>query len=261
MEEFGFTKGRNERLGSSLVSLGPHGGIYYKRFGWKDTFGIHKKRHSVESRRRDEMAWGRYLAEHPHDHLTKTNFLKKRYEILYKKQHLIQQAEPFKHFSSDEEFEEWKRHEALAESQTYAQRQAAEFMLQQKAENARKKRLAEKKEAAVKKEPVRCEKEATSAPKKQAERLREKTTSHSWDDVTICEYYYHQKNLILQSDSVMPQQAHPCGTKTALITSTKDGHVTIQCDQCKAQKKIPYNQFLMLYYNARKLPNALQDRP
>ncbi|MFR0612631.1 hypothetical protein ACLUW2_09245 [Limosilactobacillus balticus] len=43
MAQYHTTKGRNPRLGNSLISLGPHGGIFYKNVGTKDNYRIYKQ--------------------------------------------------------------------------------------------------------------------------------------------------------------------------------------------------------------------------
>lgn len=54
------THGRNQRLGGSLISLGPHGGIDYVFRGSKDSYGLHKKKTYKVYSSNNQDEWRKY---------------------------------------------------------------------------------------------------------------------------------------------------------------------------------------------------------
>ncbi|NMV49676.1 hypothetical protein FOL77_08635 [Lactobacillus reuteri] len=59
------TTGKNPRLKNSLITLGAHGGIQYKFYGAKDSWGMHKHPRTKVYSSNNAEEWAEYLKEHP----------------------------------------------------------------------------------------------------------------------------------------------------------------------------------------------------
>lgn len=245
-------RGRNPQLGNSLNSLGPHGGILYKNVGTKDNYGLYKNYLAKEN----SVAWRKYLEVHPHTTLTKKDFLKKRnkqreyhpnQQGIYKKYIHSADGKSYYHFSSNQEYAEWKAQENLVKARKYAQQQASIECVKQLHEREVNKKKVDKRY----KELQRAEMALAKQQRLQKKKLK-KARRFPWTSFTINTYYYHKKYLILKNDSIVLKSAHYCGSKDCFIKKLQKGKVVIQCDKCKARRRIPYIEFLMLYYNAKK---------
>ncbi|MGK4239887.1 hypothetical protein [Limosilactobacillus reuteri] len=245
-------RGRNPQLGNSLNSLGPHGGILYKNVGTKDNYGIYKNHLAKEN----SVAWRKYLEMHPHTTLTKKDFLKKRnkqreyhpnQQGIYKKYIHSADGKSYYHFSSNQEYAEWKAQENLVKARKYAQQQASIEYVKQ----LHQQEIAKRKVAKRYKELQRAEKVLAAQRMIQKKKIK-KARERPWRNFVIKTYYYHEKDMILKNDSMVSKSPHYCGSNDCFIKTLKKGKVFIQCDRCKAKKRIPYVEFLMLYYTAKK---------
>lgn len=74
-----------------------------------------------------------------------------------------------------------------------------------------------------------------------------------WPEIIIDVFYYHKKNTISKYDLFLLKEVHYCNSKKCIVTKINNGKVSIRCNKCKAQNRIPYTKFISLYNNANKL--------
>lgn len=242
---------KNARLGNSLISLGPHGGTWYKYNGSsKDNYGLSKQYWNIATQEGDRLAWEKFRASHPKSPMTEAAFIaRRRKNRAYKKQAKYSQLgrdTPYHHFATDKEFRQWKREQRQLEKQKMEK--YLESFKRINKESKQKKMATLRYKAMLREEKLIARKRA--ACKASLRRARSKPWSH----LEIKYYYYHKEDIVLKNDIIVLQQKHYCGSKHCTVTNLRNQKVTIQCDECNAVKRIPYTKFWPLYYNAIKKP-------